>query len=137
MITTQNTKGYTFPLSQETRDDIAMYIYQEWKSVYGVKNRWTDFDAITDEDLVAMCDHLEARIIEEINAEKAHAEKVKYARAHPEKYITAVVGYDLDDDMDSIMVEYNERAGNYSHVTIYEKPLFSSAAMASAFAKVA
>jgi len=52
-------------LTQEERDMISSYIYDEYKSVYGVKPRWMDFDAMSDEELERTADDLEDQVIEQ------------------------------------------------------------------------
>ena len=52
-------------LTQKERDMISSYIYDEYKSVYGVKPPWMDFDAMSDEELERTADDLEDQVIEQ------------------------------------------------------------------------
>lgn len=62
---------YQFPLHPEHRYDLAIYVYDEYKSVHGIRPRWMGlFDdggishAWSDADLIREADALEAEIRE-------------------------------------------------------------------------
>lgn len=51
------------------RDDLISYIWDEYKSVYGVRPRHLNFKAMTDQELIDMADRIEMMLIEEMGVE--------------------------------------------------------------------
>jgi hypothetical protein len=47
------------------REDLITYIYDEYKSVNGIRPRWVNFDEYTTEELSEWADRLETAIVEE------------------------------------------------------------------------
>ena len=52
-------------LTQQERQDLSLFIYDEYKSVHGIKPRWMNFESMSDEELVRTADNLEQEIIEQ------------------------------------------------------------------------
>lgn len=50
----------------EMRVFYSTYIYDEYKSVHGIRPRWIDFDAMSIEELKDMADRLEVEVIASI-----------------------------------------------------------------------
>jgi len=121
------------PLNEEDRTDIIMYVFEEFKSIHGVKARHIDFDNISDEDLIKQANYLEADIKESIRKDREHNEKVKHALANPDRYIVDLVGFDRGNEYDAMYIDAMERSGDYSHFVVYEKPTFKTNTLAEAF----
>lgn len=58
----------------EEREFLSTYIYDEYKSVHGIRPRWMDFDAMSIEELRESANRLEQEIIESIAREKVEQE---------------------------------------------------------------
>lgn len=82
---------YQLPLLPEVRYDLAVYIYDEYKSVHGCRPRWMGLFSgngvspeWSDADLINEADRLERAIVAEIERERAEkaAHEAAIARAY-------------------------------------------------------
>ena len=75
---------YIEPTEKEIREDLQSYIYDEYKSVHGIKGRFFDYDAMSIEEMRTVADGLQEQVVIDIATERAediqYQDKLKQAK---------------------------------------------------------
>lgn len=108
------------------REFYASYIYDEYKSVHGVRPRWMDFDSMSDAELVRIADDLEAQIINENSVMRSNEQIILMAMLHPQGVVSVDFPYFDGETVEDVV---NSRHFNYdverlsAHFYIPENPM--------------
>ncbi|MGW8177814.1 MAG: hypothetical protein ACWGQW_03355 [bacterium] len=74
-------------MNTEARDSLIGYIWDAYKDVNGIRPRWINFDAMSDQDLEDLADSLERDIQEECQREEREVEALEAARKDINGYV--------------------------------------------------
>lgn len=86
-------------LSQEARENLICYIYDEYKTAHGIRPRWMDFDAMSDQELEDLADQVERDCIE---AAEHEARIAADAIVEFEKLITSTIQLGAHDRQEAL-----------------------------------